>query len=264
MAASMGVDLKELRIIKKKILIRKAQVIEAGSGTLQEGNLIEIHGPRKVMAERMTYSFTPAPHFYLTSQVDVSALVEIRKGLLPKIEAATGKRLTYTDLLLYFLVKALQEFPTVNAAWEDIKIRLHRHINLGIAVDTEQGLIVPVVHQAETLNLGEIVQQRAELVEKARNAKLALEDLENGTFTLTNLGTFRVDLFNAVLNPPQAAILAVGRIHDAIIPVNGSPAIRSVLGLSLTCDHRVMDGALGARFLTRFVEMLEEPVANML
>ena len=264
MAASMGINLRDLKGSGQGGLIRKEDVIEAASVTSQEGDLIEIHGPRKVMAERMTYSFTTAPHFYLTAQVDVSALVELRKGLLPKIEASTGKRLTYTDLLLFFLAKALQEFPAVNTAWEDDKIRLYHHINLGVAVDTENGLIVPVIHHAEALSLDEIVQWRAELVDKARNGKLALEDLENGTFTLTNLGTFRVDLFNAVLNPPQAAILAVGRIHDAIIPVNGSPAIRSVLGLSLTCDHRVVDGALGARFLTRFVEMLEEPVAHML
>lgn len=265
LAQELGVDLQTVKGSGPRGIIRKEDVLAATGQTgapqqtVISGQSIEPSRAHRIMAERMSQSFSTAPHFYLTTEIDASQLVQMRQTLLPKIESATNLRLTYTDILIYFLARALVEFPRVNASWQDGKIILAHHANIGIAVDTDTGLIVPVIHQAETLTLSQVCQQRASLVNRARSNQLTLDDLSNGSFTLSNLGTFRVDMFNAILNPPQAAILAVGRIKDKVIAINGEPAIRPVLGMSLTCDHRVLDGAQGARFLTRMAEMLEEP-----
>jgi pyruvate dehydrogenase E2 component (dihydrolipoamide acetyltransferase) len=258
-AADKGIDLSQVQGSGPRGRIRKSDLLIATAAQEPEGEFIELSSAHKVMAERMAASFQTAPHFYLVTEADASALVNLRQNLLPKIEATQGIRLTYTDLLAFFLAKALAEQPMVNAAWADGQIRLNPDVNLGIAVDSPRGLIVPVIHTAEKLSLGQIAQARSGLTEKARAGSLSLDDLAGGTFTLSNLGAFRVDTFNAVLNPPQAAILAVGQIHDKVVPHEGQPAIRPVIGLSLTCDHRVLDGAAGARFLTRLVELIEEP-----
>lgn len=259
MAADLGIDLAQVQGSGPRGLIRKSDLPSAAPAPWLEGELLEISSAHKLMAERMAFSFSTAPHFYLAAEVDASELIALRQKLLPRIEANREVRLTYTDLLAFFLVKTLVEYPMVNAAWEDGGIRMNEAVNLGIAVDSSRGLVVPVIQAADRLSLGEIAQARTALTEKARASKLDLDDLAGGTFTLSNLGTFRVDSFNAVLNPPQAAILAVGRIHDKVVPYQGQPAIRPVVGLSLTCDHRVIDGAAGARFLTRLVELVEEP-----
>jgi len=258
-AADRGIDLSQVQGSGPRGMIRKIDLPIAATTPNLEGELFELSSAHKVMAERMATSFSTAPHFYLVTEADASALVKLRQKLLPKIEATHKIRLTYTDLLAYFLSKALAEQPMVNAAWSEGKLRLNSEVNLGIAVDSPRGLVVPVIHSAGHLSLGEISMARSELTEKARAGSLNIDDLAGGTFTLSNLGAFRVDTFNAVLNPPQAAILAIGRIHDKIVPHEGQPAIRPVIGLSLTCDHRVLDGAAGARFLTRLVELIEEP-----
>lgn len=257
MAADLGIDLGQVQGSGPRGLIRKSDLAAPAAQPASE--LLEISSAHKLMAERMTYSFSTAPHFYLAVEVDAAELVALRQKLLPRIETSQGVRLTYTDLLAFFLVKALAEHPLVNAAWEGGGIRLNAAVNLGIAIDSPRGLVAPVVRGAERLSLGEIAQARAALTEKARTGKLELDDLAGGTFTLSNLGIFRVDSFNAVLNPPQAAILAVGRIHDKVVPYQGQPTIRPAVGMTLTCDHRVIDGAGAARFLTRLVELIEEP-----
>lgn len=263
MATQLGIDLSAVQGSGPRGAIRKADLLAAVAAVppAAEGEWEEVRGPRKLMAERMTLSFSTAPHFYLMAEADATNLVALRERLLPKVEARTGLRLTYTDLLVLFVSRALVEHPRLNAAWEEGRIRHNSAINIGIAVDTEQALMVPVIHAADKLSLSEIVQRRASLVEKARGGKLSLDEVSGGTFTLSNLGTFRVDLFNAVLNPPQAAILAVGRIREAVVPVQGQASVRSLIGLSLTCDHRVLDGAVGARFLERVIEMIEDPYA---
>jgi pyruvate dehydrogenase E2 component (dihydrolipoamide acetyltransferase) len=259
MAGELGIDLSDVRGTGPRGVIRKSDLISAVPAAPQREEFLEVSGARKVMAERMAESFSTAPHFYLMAQADAAALVELRQSLLPKVEAKAGVHLTYTDLLVLFLAIALKEHPMVNAAWSEGRIRMNETVNLGVAADSERGLVVPVIHGAEKLSLSEIARTRAELTEKARAGQLELDDLSGGTFTLSNLGTFRVDTFNAILNPPQAAILAVGRIHEAVIPHEGQATIRPVIEVSLTCDHRVLDGAAGARFLTRVIELIEEP-----
>jgi pyruvate dehydrogenase E2 component (dihydrolipoamide acetyltransferase) len=214
---------------------------------------------QRLTAERMVASFGSAPHFYLSAEVHADALLDLRSRLLPLIEGRTGVRLTITDLLVKILGAALAEYPRANAFWEDGRIGLNRQVNVGIAVATGAGLVVPVLGHANSKSLSQIASERAQLVEKARSGTLSMDDLSGGTFTLTNLGMFRVDTFQAILNPPQSAILAVGRIVERPAVVDGQLVARAAAVLSLSCDHRVLDGALAAQFLGRVVELIEEP-----
>jgi pyruvate dehydrogenase E2 component (dihydrolipoamide acetyltransferase) len=222
-----------------------------------------LSGIRRVVAERMTHSFTTAPHFYLSAEVEATALVRLREGLRPKVEAATGAKLTVTDILLKICAQALAEFPEVNVAWaEDVPgggLVRRTEINVGLAVSLDAGLMVPVLHGADRLTLGEIARRRADLVDRARNGKLSLGELEGGTFTLSNLGMYGVDQFQAILNPPQSAILAVGRIKDRPVAVDGAVVVRPTMHLSLSVDHRALDGAQAARFLERVAQLIQEP-----
>jgi len=208
------------------------------------------------MAERVTQSWNSAPHFYLIREVNASRLVAWRT----QAKERTGQRITYTDLLIRLVSAALRQHPQANAAWNDGEILLNDEINIGLAMAVDEGLIVPVIHQADQLNLSQITIRRDDLVELARNGKLRLEDLQGGTFTISNLGMYGVDIFNAILNPPQSAILAVGRIAERVVPVNGQPAVQPMMTLSVSCDHRVIDGARGAQFLETLSDLIEEPL----
>jgi pyruvate dehydrogenase E2 component (dihydrolipoamide acetyltransferase) len=210
----------------------------------------------QIMAERVTRSWTGAPHFYLFREVDAGRLVAWRTRAQQRIE--TG--LTYTDLLIELVAAALSRHPEVNASWSEGRIALHSEINVGFAVAVQGGLLVPVVHSAHGQSLGQIAARRQDLVRRARVGKLSPEDMANGTFTITNLGMYGVDAFVAIINPPQAAILAVGRIADRVVPVDGRPAVRPTMSLGLSCDHRVVDGAMGARFLATLADLIEEPL----
>jgi pyruvate dehydrogenase E2 component (dihydrolipoamide acetyltransferase) len=170
-----------------------------------------------------------------------------------------GDDVSFTDLLVRATAAALRDHPRVNAAWADGGIKPNEDVNVGIAVAVEDGLVVPVVHGADTLGLGEIAARRAELVTRAREGALRPEDVERGTFTISNLGMYGVDAFNAVLNAPQAAILAVGRIAERVVAVEGAPAVRPRMALTLSCDHRVVDGARAAEFLDLLASLIEEP-----
>jgi pyruvate dehydrogenase E2 component (dihydrolipoamide acetyltransferase) len=169
-------------------------------------------------------------------------------------------KITYTDLFVRIVAAALRVHPRVNASWSEGKITLHPEIHVGLAVALEDGLVVPVIHDADTLGLSEIAHQRVELVAKAQANKLRLQDISGGTFTISNLGMFNVDAFNAIINQPQAAILAVGRIAERVVPINGQPAVQPMMVLTLSCDHRALDGARGARFLDSIAKFIEEPL----
>ncbi len=215
------------------------------------------------MAERMSQSFSTAPHFYLQAEVDARNLVALRQSLLTPIESRYGVHLTFTDLLIYFTARLLPRHPNVMAQWSEKGLAKFLQVHLGIAVDTEQGLFVPVLRNADKLGLAEISRQRAELAERARQGKLLPKDYEQGVFTLTNLGMLRVDVFQAILNPPQAAILAVGRIKERPLVENHQVISAPMFTLSLSADHRVLDGAKAARFLSELVEWLENPALSM-
>jgi len=213
----------------------------------------------RVMAERMSHSWTTVPHFYLVREVDASMLVEWRKRVAPAIEKRIGIKPTFTDLLVKLIGFTLRDHPRVNASWADGFIQWNQEINVGIAVAIEEGLIVPVVYGADGASLSEIVTRRSDLVERARRGKLRPADISGGTFTLTNLGMYNVDAFDAVVNTPQAAILSVGRIADRVIPVDGQVGIRPMMVLTLSLDHRVVDGARAAQFLDDLATLIEDP-----
>ena len=213
----------------------------------------------RVMAERMTQSWTTVPHFYLTRDVNASGLVEMRARISPAVEKRGGVKPTYTDLLVKIIAAALREHPRVNASWVDGTIRLNDEINVGLATAIEDGLIVPVIHHADALSVGEIAARRKDIVERAGAGKLKPADITGGTFTLTNLGMYNVDAFNAIINAPQAAILAVGRIAERVVAVDGQPAVRPMMTLTLSSDHRVVDGARAAKFLDDVARLIEEP-----
>ena len=211
----------------------------------------------RIMAERMTTSWTSAPHFYLVREVNVSRLV----SWLDKARKQTGAHITYTDLLVKLVAAALSQHPRVNASWKDGAIVQNADINIGLAVAIDDGLVVPVVHRADALRLAEIAARREDVVSRAQAGRLRPADIQGGGFTISNLGMYGVDAFNAIVNPPQAAILAVGRIADRVVAVNGQPAVQPTMVLTLSCDHRALDGARGAQFLGALADLIEEPLA---
>lgn len=213
----------------------------------------------RVMAERMTLSWTTVPHFFLTRDVNVSRLMLWRE----QAQKRSTEKITYTDLLVKVVAAALAKHPRVNVSWNGNAVVRCDEINVGVAVAVEEGLIVPVIHQADRLGLGEIAARRNDLVARAQAGKLRLEDIQGGTFTISNLGMYGVDAFQAIINSPQAAILAVGRIADRVVSINNQPTIQPMITLTLSCDHRAVDGARGAQFLSTLGELLEEPLGML-
>jgi pyruvate dehydrogenase E2 component (dihydrolipoamide acetyltransferase) len=211
----------------------------------------------RIMVERMTQSWTTVPQFHLVREVNASRLVAWRERAVKR----TGVRVTYTDLLVKLVAAAIGQHPRVNASWQDGGIVTQSDINIGLAVAIEDGLVVAVIHHADRLGLAELVAERQALVGRAQAGRLRPADITGGSFTISNLGMYGVDGFTAIVNPPQAAILAVGRIADRVVAVNGQPVVQPMMVLTLSCDHRVLDGARGAQFLASLAELVEEPLA---
>ncbi len=210
---------------------------------------------RRTIARRLTQAWT-VPVFQLTISVDMTRTNE----LLGKLRAANPSvRITVSDILTKLSAAALMRHRDVNAQFTDDAIQIFPSANIGIAVAAPQGLVVPVITGCERRTIPDIAAARSDVVERARGGKLQTSDLEGGTFTISNLGMFGVEQFVAVLNPPQAAILAVGATEDRVVAVDGQPAVRPMLTLTLTCDHRAVDGATGAEFLQTLNASLEEP-----
>jgi pyruvate dehydrogenase E2 component (dihydrolipoamide acetyltransferase) len=219
---------------------------------------VELSSRRRIIARRVEESARTIPHIYLFGEATVTRLEEL-KGRLSQ----GGRRVTLTDLFVWTLGAALVEFPAFNATTAEegraLVVRRHRKVNVGLAVSTEQGLVVPVLKDVARKTLAELALEKEELLTRARSNKLSPQDLLGATFTLSNLGMYGVGSFTAVINPPEVAILAVGAASDRLTLRAGKPASISVVGLCLGLDHRVLDGAEGGRFLSRFVERVESP-----
>jgi pyruvate dehydrogenase E2 component (dihydrolipoamide acetyltransferase) len=215
----------------------------------------QLSSMRKTIARRLTEAWQ-APVFQLGITVDVGRALELRKQLL---ELHGDVKPTISDLLTKVCAAALVRHRAVNALYKDDAVELYPNANVGIAVAIPNGLVVPVIPGCERKSIAEIAAARAALVERARAGKLQQADLDGGTFTISNLGMYGIERFVAVLNPPQAAILAVGSIEDRVVAVDGQPSVRPRLELTLTCDHRAVDGATGAEFLRDVKAFLEEP-----
>jgi pyruvate dehydrogenase E2 component (dihydrolipoamide acetyltransferase) len=212
------------------------------------------------IAERLEQSVATIPQFSLRREVDASRLLALRDELLPRIEARDGVRLSVTDLLLKALAVALRDVPAMNAEWRQDRIEARSSVNVGFAVQGPTRLLVPVVAGADQLTLGQLAQRRAALTLRARDGKLEPGEMGAGSCTLSNLGAYGVDEFRAIVNPPESCILAVGRISPRPFVVDGALAVRPTLRLTLTVDHRVAGGVLGAQFLEGIARAIEQPV----
>jgi pyruvate dehydrogenase E2 component (dihydrolipoamide acetyltransferase) len=282
MAAEKGIDLGAIvgsgpggRIVKADVeaaVAAPAEVQRAAapatvgaSGHPAEPRLVdervEASQMRKAIARRLTESIGPVPHFYLTIEVDMERALEMRSELNARAE---GFKIGVNDILLKTAAEALVRHPQVNASWDGDAIQFHGRVDLGIAVAVEGGLITPVLRSAETKGLRRISLESADLIERARARKLLPEEYQGGTFSVSNLGMFGIDEFTAVINPPEAAILAVGMTQEKPVVEAGEVTVRRRMRVTMSCDHRVVDGAIGSAFLATFKEMLENPLAMVL
>lgn len=208
----------------------------------------------QVMAKRLTESWQNVPHFYLTYEAKADGLNNWYRSL-----KKSSEKVTVTDLLTRIVAHALELHPQVNGSWRNQAIVFNEQINVGLAVAIDDGLVVPVIHNANQRSIDELTDSRRDLIGKARSGSLRPDDFANGTFTISNLGMLGVSEFSAIVNPPQAAILAVGQAQDRAVVENGQLVVRNQMSLTLSCDHRVVDGAIGARFMQALVSLIESP-----
>jgi pyruvate dehydrogenase E2 component (dihydrolipoamide acetyltransferase) len=224
---------------------------------LQVTDVIPLAGLRKIIARRMVESCRDIPQAVTHMSADMSQAQAVRESLRSRVEEKWGARFTHTDFIIKATALALKEHPLLNASLAGEEIRVYRDINVGLAVAIPAGLIVPVIFKADELSVFEIARKREDLVKKAQESCLSLEEVNGGTFTVTNLGMYGVESFSALVNPPQAAILAIGAIEDRAVVRGGQIVVRPQMALSLSTDHRVVDGAQAAQFLARVKELLE-------
>jgi pyruvate dehydrogenase E2 component (dihydrolipoamide acetyltransferase) len=213
----------------------------------------------RLMAERTAQSWTTVPHFFVTREIDATALNEYREKLVAEIERTHNIRVTHTDLLVAITSRVLLKHPRLNSSFTAEGIRIHDHVNMGVAIAVNDGVVAAVIPNAHIATLAEIAQQRRDVTERGRAGKLRPADIADATFTISNLGMYHVDQFTAIITPPQAAILAVGSIVDRVVAVDGKPAVRPMITLTLSSDHRAADGARAAMFLNDLAEAISKP-----
>jgi pyruvate dehydrogenase E2 component (dihydrolipoamide acetyltransferase) len=217
--------------------------------------IIPLSPMRRIVGERMTQSKLAAPHFYISMEIDMSAIRKLRTEWRQRDDE---KIPSSNDFILLACTRALKEFPLVNASYAGQGIKFNRNINIGMAVALEEGLVVPIIRNADQLSLMELAARSRDLIDKAQKKKLFPLDYDGGSFTVSNLGMFGVDSFVAIINPPQCAILATGRVASRVVVEEEMLAIKYVMTATLSADHRVIDGAVGARFLRRIKQLLED------
>ncbi len=265
MAEDRGYDVTQIqgtgeggRIVKKDVetyVPSQASSVTYASG-VESSEEVQVSQMRKTIARRLGESKYSAPHFYLTIDLDMTAAAEARKQMNQDAE----QRVSFNDIVIKAAAVALKKHPYVNSSWQDDKIVLNHHVHIGVAVAVDEGLIVPVVRHADTLPLRQIGAQVKELASKARDKKLQPSDWEGNTFSISNLGMFGIEEFTAIINPPDSAILAIGAIRDEVVVFNEGITVRKKMKVTMSCDHRVVDGATGAQFLQTFKSYIENPV----
>jgi pyruvate dehydrogenase E2 component (dihydrolipoamide acetyltransferase) len=264
-AKDQGIDLKLLRGSGPDGSILAADVLRAASGTTQAlpiasmpsaDEIIPLSPMRRIVGQRMAQSKQSAPHFYISVDIDMTTVSRRRHEAKERGDPSIP---SINDFIVQACARTLKEFPALNASFTDQGIHQHVDINIGIAVALDEGLVVPVIRNADRLSLMELAEQSRELADKAQNKKLFPLDYEGGTFTVSNLGMLGVDSFIAIINPPQCAILAVGRVAPRVVTDGDGIEIRSLMTATLSADHRVVDGATAARFLQEVKLFLESP-----
>ncbi|MGA7221937.1 MAG: dihydrolipoamide acetyltransferase family protein [Candidatus Acidiferrales bacterium] len=250
----------EILALDVEAAAKSAVASSAASVTAVSGEKVEsLTAIGRLMAERTAQSWTTVPHFFLSRDVDASALNSTRERMAAGAAGNSAAKITHTDFLIALVARVLPQHPRLNASWTPDGIRLHAKVNMGIAAAVDDGVIAVVVRDAQAASVAEVAAQRAELVARAKAGKSRPQDLMGATFTISNLGMFQIDSFTAIIPPPQAAILAVGAIADRVVAINGKPAVRSMMTLTLSSDHRVIDGARGAQFLNDLAKAIAEP-----
>jgi pyruvate dehydrogenase E2 component (dihydrolipoamide acetyltransferase) len=270
-AAKTGVDLATVkgtgdggRIVKRDVesAVKTSVPVEvptnAPSSSPQYGD-VPLSQMRKTIARRLAESKFSAPHFYLTMKINMDKTAEARK----LINEQPDTRISFNDFVIKACASALRQHPAINSSWLGDKIRINKDINIGVAVAVEDGLMVPVLFAADRMGLKEINAHVATLADKARNKKLQPQEMQGNTFTISNLGMFGIDEFTGIINPPDAAILAVGAIAEELSLVDGKVTSTKVMKVTMSCDHRAIDGATGAKFLQTLQQFLENPVAML-
>jgi len=212
----------------------------------------------RLMAERTAQSWTSVPHFFLVSEVEAGNLQEWQKKIASEIEKADGVRPTITDLLVALIARVLAKHPKMNSSWTGEGTRTNPEINISVAMAVKDGVVGAVIHKADSIKIAEISKQRRDLTERARAGRLRPADITGGTFTLSNLGMYKVDAFSAIITPPQAAVLAIGSITERVVAVDGKPTVRPMMTMTLSSDHRVVDGARAAEFLGELAESIRQ------
>lgn len=272
MATEMGIDLagvqgsgpggriikRDLEELKQRLTVQRATTVPAFAEreTYRDLSLSQM---RKTIARRLSESKFSAPHFYLTMEIMMDKVREARK----QINAIAEEKISFNDFVIKAVALALRKHPAVNASWLDDRIRQYDYVHIGVAVAVEEGLMVPVLRHADRLSLSQIHATVKDLASRARSRKLAIEEMQGNTFTISNLGMFGIEEFTAIINPPDACILAVGGIMEKPVVRDGQIVPGYPMKVTLSCDHRAIDGATAAAFLQTLKNLLEEPV-NML
>jgi pyruvate dehydrogenase E2 component (dihydrolipoamide acetyltransferase) len=274
LADDLGVDLSRVegsgpggRVVKRDVEAAKesgaaapAPSVPALSADEDEYQDVQISQMRKTIAKRLVQSIGPVPHFFLTVDVDMGRVVEARQSINAMLEKQGG-RISINDIVLKAVAAALHRHPECNAQWHETFVRRFNAVHLGVAVAVDDGLITPVVKNAHLKGIAQIGAEVREMAGRAREKKLMPDEYTGATFSVSNLGMFGIHEFTAIINPPEAGILAIGGVEDTPVAVDGQVVVRPRMRVTMSCDHRVIDGATGARFLQTLVGMLEEPTA---
>jgi len=269
-AADAGIDIASLkgsgdggRIIKRDVenfvLNNKTPAVKSNGPATPEYGEFPLSQMRKTIARRLVESKFSAPHFYLTMKITMDKTMEARK----LINEQSGLKISINDFVIKACAVALRMHPAINSSWLGDKIRVNKDINIGVAVAVDEGLLVPVLFGADHMGLSEMNTQINALAVKARQKKLQPPEMQGNTFTVSNLGMFGIDEFTAIINPPDSAIMAVGTISQELHMIDGKVGTSNVMKVTMSCDHRVVDGATGAKFLQTFKQLLENPVAML-
>jgi pyruvate dehydrogenase E2 component (dihydrolipoamide acetyltransferase) len=265
LAKELGVDLTRVRgsgaageILAADVEAAAKQAGSAGAKPPHQ-TATALSSVARLMAERTAHSWATVPHFFVVRDVNAAALNEARAQITKISEQTGGARVTLTDLLVGVVARVLARHPRLNASWIGETIRRNADINVGLAMAVDDGVVAPVIANADRLSVAQTAVQRAELSERARAGKLRPADLAGGTFTISNLGMYQVDAFSAIIIEPQAAILAIGGIANRVVALEGKPVVRPMLTLTLSSDHRVVDGARAAQFMEDLVQALRIP-----
>ena len=260
LAAEKGIDLSHLHGSGPQGEVLAEDVLKAANAKVESAvpsTIATASAFSRLMAERTLHSWTTVPHFFLVREVDAGALRDSRSRLMAEMSSAT--KISYTDLLVFVIARVLMRHPRMNGTWTDQGLHENHEVNMGLAIATEDAVVAPVIHSAHTASLADIARRRQELSERVRTGKLHPSDLSGGTFTISNLGMLEVDAFSAIITPPQVAILAVGRMAERVIAADGQVAVRPMITLTLSCDHRAVGGAQAAEFLRDLAQAIQNP-----